>query len=159
MSLLKKRYYFFDNDNPFSLLSEFDTIVDDILRKFNVQENGHTENLVFSYPPTNIIKRKLENGQVECVIQLLVPGYSKDELTVKLIDDSTIEIKGKKKAESKDDNSWYDMYEFKLKTQFTRKILVPNIQRESIESKLENGILTIKLLSGKRKNVEEIEIM
>lgn len=36
MSLLKKRYYFFDNDNPFSLLSEFDTIVDDILRKFNV---------------------------------------------------------------------------------------------------------------------------
>lgn len=80
-------------------------------------------------------------------------------MTVKLIDDSTIEIKGKKKAESKDDNSWYDMYEFKLKTQFTRKILVPNIQRESIESKLENGILTIKLLSGKRKNVEEIEIM
>lgn len=143
-----------------SFLSELDDIYKwmyDLNRFFRSTVEGHIEDLHFSYPKMNIRKKKLENGQIKYCLEFLTPQFSKDDLKVKIADDNTLIVEGERKIKDTDEGK-DEIIEFSTKTKFKRKVIIPNIQKDSVKVKLENGILRIELLSGKRERIEEIEI-
>lgn len=139
----------------------------DIVRKFdeltgsffNTKISGHLENVHFSSPKMNVYKKKMDDGRVKYKLEFLVPDYTKEDLKIKLVDDNTLIVEGKKEKQERDEDfDNCEIKEFVLKNSFKRKVIIPNIQKDSIKSKLKNGVLIIELVSGKRKEIEEIEI-
>lgn len=87
----------------------------------------------------------------EYKIQLAVPGLIKEDVKI-AIDNSTITISHEK--EQTDDNTFYFTSSFKKEY-----ILPDDIDDEKISSKMENGILEIKIpKTKKKKNERYIEI-
>lgn len=91
----------------------------------------------------------ISDSEKEITVELVIPGFKKDDLEVSL-DDSLLTIKGKKSAESKNESGKYLKKEFTAQ-EFSRTFRVDsNIDQESITSKLEDGILRIQIPKAKK---------
>lgn len=117
----------------------------------------HLENQHWAYPLMNVEKKKNEDGTVQYYIDLLVPGYSKKDINLEILDNTTIVVSGEIKKNVEQDKT-SELQEFTLEKSFVRKLVLPNIQEDNIKVELENGILHIDLISGKRINKKTIEI-
>ena len=80
-------------------------------------------------------------------VEIAAPGLTKDDFSIRIDDDNQISVSMEKKEEHKDENKngRYLRREFSY-TQFRQNMILPdNIDKDKIEAKVENGILTIDI--------------
>lgn len=104
-----------------------------------------------SFAPMNII----ENNDVY-IIELELAGWKKDDIELRL-EKETLIISGEMDPTRSEDTK-YHMQEFKNQRFFRSVILNEAIDKEAIDAKMKNGILTIELtkisdneLAGRKK--------
>lgn len=120
-----------------SIMSPSSNLIDEFFGDFFAPINKF-KHQVFG-PATNVTEN--EN---EIQMQIVVPGVSKDHIKLE-IENNTLTISLDKSHQSIIDNESYLRREFEI-SNFTRSFtLSDNIQKNSISSKLENGILFITL--------------
>ena len=99
-------------------------------------------------PSVNIIENK-ENFEIE----FSVPGYSKEDFKIQLKDD-VLSVTANHETENKVEEKQYARREF-TKQSFSRSFSLSDlVNRESVEARYENGILTI-VIAKKTVNTEE----
>ena len=128
---------FFDRDEflmPFS--SIFDDCFDELFPSF---DSGFFSR--GSYP-----KIDLQENENEVIITADVPGLTKDKINIE-IDDGILSIKGEKRENKEEkDKKGKITYSERKCSAFCRSFSVgDNIDKESIDAKFENGVLTINL--------------
>lgn len=102
-------------------------------------------------PATNIIE-----SENEYMVEVAVPGMTKDDFNVKIDDDNNLVISIEKKSEKKEGEKEgkYLRREF-MHTQFRQTMILPeDIERDKIEAKVEHGVLTVSI---PKKTVEEVK--
>ena len=93
-------------------------------------------------PAINIIE-----SEKDYKVEIAAPGLTKDDFSIRIDDDNQISVSMEKKEEHKDENKngRYLRREFSY-TQFRQNMILPdNIDKDKIEAKVENGILTIDI--------------
>lgn len=91
-------------------------------------------------PAINII----ENDQ-NYKVEVAAPGLTKDDFNVKIGQENQLVVSMEKKQESKEDdkNGKYLRREFSY-SHFQQSMLLPdNVEKDKIEAKIENGVLSI----------------
>ena len=89
------------------------------------------------------------------IIEVLVPGYKKEDLKVTLEGD-LLKIKSVKQ-ESKDSKQKYLKKTFKVPTEISEVIRLPeNHSKDGIEANVEAGILTVKIPKSIKKTLIEV---
>lgn len=93
-------------------------------------------------------------------MEVAVPGFNKDEITITITDD-ILTIKGEKKKKKKKIDSEYVLQEFE-RGSFERQFkLAKNIGHEKVKAKYKNGILKIKFFdvpTEKEIKNKEVEV-
>lgn len=90
-------------------------------------------------PATNIV-----DGENEIQMHVVIPGISKENIKLE-IDNRTLIVSYEKSNQSQIENDSYLRREFEF-SNFSRSFIIPdNIDKTSIASKLENGVLIITL--------------
>ncbi len=93
-------------------------------------------------------------------LEFQVPGFAKDELKVK-VENDTLTVSGEVKTETENKEQNFKRREF-VHAAFTRSFTLPeNIDGENIAGKHENGILNVTLPKkavDKQSNVREINL-
>lgn len=97
-------------------------------------------------------------------VEIAAPGLTKDDFSVKIDADNQLIVSMEKKHESKDEDKKgkYLRREFSY-TQFQQIMVLPeNIEKDKIDAKVENGVLTIdipkKTVVPEEKHGKEIPI-
>lgn len=112
----------------------------------------------YSTPKMNIS----ENGQGYS-IELAAPGMKKEDFTIRLTDNNTLELKMEKKSsqEEKKDEKNYLRKEFSYQSYAQSFTLPDTIASEGIKASMNDGILTITLPKKEEKPKENkmIEIL
>lgn len=83
----------------------------------------------------------------EYIVDIAAPGLTKDDFKVKVNDDNQLVVSVQKetKNEEKDEKGKYLRREFGY-TQFQQTMILPdNIEKDKIQAKAENGVLTIDI--------------
>lgn len=92
----------------------------------------------------------------DCVlVEMIIPGFKKEEIEIS-IDNNLLLVKGKKELKSENENSNFILNEYSV-NEFSRSFKVnPSMNFDSIESKLEDGILSIKVPKAKKAENKKI---
>lgn len=109
--------------------------------------NDFFENEWLAKPRLSMPAVNIKETPTEFSVELAAPGLTKDDYSVSINDDNqlVISVKKEEKKEEKDDQGKYLRREFAY-TQFQKMLILPdNIEREKIEAKAENGVLTVVL--------------
>ena len=106
------------------------------------------------YPPTDVY---IDNSDNSTNIEIALAGFEKDDIEV-FVESGELVIRGKQKNKDEKEKNRVYLQRDIAKRSFERKYkLVVDIDR--IEAKFENGILMIKLIPAKKKElVQKIEI-
>lgn len=99
----------------------------------------------FNKPPVNML---MNEGYFE--IQLALPSYSKEEISV-LVDGDMLTVKGEKKEKVKEDSD-YILQEYATDSFEHTFMLKPYTNRNKIEATLKDGMLYIKLHHQAKKS-------
>ena len=144
-------------ENLFRLYDElFSVLTKKQDSKVNQLSDSSIDFLGFKTPRSNLYKKKDETGNMLYELKVEVPGFKKDEIKIKVLEDSVILIEGIHKSDS-EANIKQCVEEFATKS-FKRKYLISNLDKDSIKAKLEDGILTVNVSSKKREKIDEIVI-
>lgn len=109
--------------------------------------NDFFENEWLAKPRLSMPAVNIKETPTEFSVELAAPGLTKDDYSVSINDDNqlVISVKKEEKKEEKDDQGKYLRREFAY-TQFQKMLILPdNIERDKIEAKAENGVLTVVL--------------
>jgi HSP20 family protein len=107
---------------------------------------------VFYKPAANITEDEKGYG-----LALVLPGFEKEEISLKLEKDTLTIEAGHEKKES--ENTKYSWIEFKAVAKFRRSFVVPeNVNTDGITAGYNNGILNIFIPKVAEKPVETKEI-
>jgi HSP20 family molecular chaperone IbpA len=129
------------------LLTKRDSFSDFIDQIFNDVFN-HSDNLHLYRLSEQNFSVDYNKDTKEHSIALLVPGFSKEDLSIESDSDKIIikgEIKDNKKGLINENKIHYEKS-------------VRNLDKDTIEAKLENGILEIKYKEKENKDLNKIEI-
>ena len=152
--------------NPL-VFDEFDNIFDKFedIFKFPNYLDKFGGSLLTKY--TKKPAMNVSNTEKEYIIELSVPGLSKEDIKIEFNDNDTLTISGKKKTEKSDKRTGYSYSEFSYDT-FERILKLPEdtdtSKLDTITAKHENGVLTLtipKLQEDKKdiKSKREIKII
>lgn len=103
---------------------------------------GHS---AFQFPWKKDLKKPAVNLQQrgeEFVLEIAVPGFAKDELSVSIQDDLLL-VRGQKKHAEKMEDVHYILEEFDTESFERRFRLSPTIMEDRIRAKYENGVLRL----------------
>lgn len=113
-------------------------------KESNQPDNGLKKKDLINYTPKNVS----DNGD-SYDIQIISPGFNKDEIEIEL-KNSILKITGHKKEKLKNDNNPNIEYQYEMKEYFTHLINIPDyVNTDEIKAKLENGVLNISLKINK----------
>ncbi|HTN69114.1 MAG TPA: Hsp20/alpha crystallin family protein [Dysgonamonadaceae bacterium] len=107
-----------------------------------------------STPAVNILENE-KGFQVE----VAAPGMTKEDFNVRINDDNNLVISVNKKTETeeRDEGTSYLRREFSY-SHFQRCMILPDtVDRDKINAKAENGILTIEIPKLEEKHVPKVE--
>ncbi len=106
-----------------------------------------------NFPPTDIIKK--DN---EVIIQMAVAGFTKEDLTISFDEDRRVlTVEGKTEKQEKEEGTYLVRQIAKREIRSVFPIMNPTLK--VVEAKVENGMLTIKLVSDKvEKEPTKIDI-
>ena len=94
----------------------------------------------------------IEETDAAYIVTADMPGIQKENIDVKLTDDNTLEISGKSSTQKKETKGKL-IREERSKTDFFRRfVLEHEVKADSVDAKVENGVLTITL----PKKTEEV---
>jgi len=128
------------NWEPHNLLREFDNVL-----------SNRVQDGVWS-PKVNIVEN--EKGYT---ISAELPGVSKDDIDIDL-KDSTLSIKGEKKAVTKDEKENYIRVE-SIYGKFERSFSVSDdIDRNSVNASFKDGVLTLVLNKKEESKPKQIKV-
>ena len=112
---------------------------DPFFREFESFPSIFEKESVELFPAVNVI-----DDEKRYIIELAVPGYSKEDFEID-VEDKFVVIKAEKKEEKETKEDKYTRKEFSY-NHFQRKFMLPdNVNEESIEAKFKDGILKLKL--------------
>ena len=105
-----------------------------------VEENrANPENEVFYKPAANVTENEKEFG-----INLLLPGFNKEEISLKVDKNELLVEAGHENKENSDMN--YSWAEFKASAKFRRTFILPeNVNVEGIKAEYKNGVLNLSI--------------
>ncbi len=132
----------------FKTPTHFDKLFGDLLEGTGIE---------FSYgnfPSVNV----LENDSAY-KMEVIAPGFSKEEIVIQLENDS-LTISGEKKTEAGDDEKKFTRREFKSE-KFSRSFNLPElVNMEEIKAEFKNGIVEIRLpkIQPTKQGSKQIEI-
>lgn len=134
--------------NPYDL---FDLVKSNL--DYSLMDNFIFNNNQFHRPLSNI-----KDKQDEISIELIAPGYNKNEIEI-TIDNNILLVKGKKDKTTEIEKENIVLNEF-YNTEFQRSFKInTEINIDSVKSKLENGILNISIPKAKKiENKKLIQI-
>lgn len=101
-------------------------------------------------PAINIIETEQDYK-----VEVAAPGLTKDDFNIKIDEDNQLVVSMEKKQENeqKDQKGRYLRREFSY-TQFQQRMILPeNVEKDKIQAKVENGVLTIDI--PKKEEQEE----
>ncbi|MGK0290227.1 MAG: HSP20 family protein [bacterium] len=103
------------------------------------------------YPKVNIY-----DNEKESLVLLPIPGIEVGEISLKL-HDSILTITGSVKKEVKEGEKY--VREERSSKEFTRKIEIPfQVDEESIQANLKEGLLEVRLLRSEKEQPKEIPV-
>ena len=109
--------------------------------------NSLSHRVCSSIPAMNI-----KETEDEYKVELAAPGIGKEDFNVHVNNDNEVVVSVEKKIDKEDKKEKYIRREFGY-TQFKQTLILPdNIDKEHIEAKHTDGVLTIEI---KKKNKEE----
>ena len=119
--------------------------------------NGN-DGITADWVPTANIKEE----ESSFLVELSVPGFSRDELNIELDNNNLLRINGEREEESEEKSDNYTRKEFNYNS-FTRSFQLPQaINENEITANCKNGMLHIKLPKSQaailNKNIREISI-
>jgi HSP20 family protein len=101
----------------------------------------------FDYPMFRAVKSvghvNLSSDEKEYKVEILAPGFNKDELNIEL-KDGLLSIKGEQSIEKTDEDKNYSRKEF-CRNAFQRSFKVPTNITGEVDAKFENGVISINL--------------
>ncbi len=109
-----------------------------------------------SVPAVNI--QQNEDG---FTVEVAAPGMTKEDCVVHLDEDNNLVISFEKKTEQEDSDKKgnYLRREFSY-SQFQRTMVLPdNVNKDNIEAKVENGVLTVEIPTIKEKKIKESKLI
>ncbi|MCC5933868.1 MAG: Hsp20/alpha crystallin family protein [Balneolales bacterium] len=90
-------------------------------------------------------------------IQVSLPGLKKEEISIEL-EDNTLTISGERRSETEDKTKKYHLVETRY-GKFTRSFTLPrNINRDSIQAAMEDGILSVSIEKSEEAVSRKIQI-
>ena len=107
--------------------------------------------------PATLTSKKIYSNikelEEDVVIELVVPGFKKNEIEITL-ENNNLLVKGKKDEKITEK---YILNEYSFATEFSRSFKVnQNVDIDLINSKLEDGVLTIKVPRLKKAEVKKV---
>lgn len=127
------------NAKSHPLTTTIDSFMKEFMNEFPSAVNKTVREDVLHYPPVNII-----NKYKSYVLEMLVPGYSKQDFKVKL-DNKVLSISAEHKENTLEESDKMLRKEFSLKA-FKRSFnLDEKIDKENISAQYTDGILTLNL--------------
>ena len=105
-------------------------------------------------PPTNV-----KEQQNTYTLELMIPGFSKEEVNISLVEDCLL-IEGNKEDDITEDSQDYIHHEHVVNGFRREFYLNPTTDRENIEATFENGVLRITLhkLATNHEEKKAVEI-
>lgn len=151
MSIIKYKVPFSNLVQRDEFLAPFDRFFDEFF-KINVpeftQEFGSDFFANGSYPKVDII-----NYADKVVVEAEVPGLTKNDIHVEVINDLLVISGVKQKTDNVEKNGGKIVHKELKHSSFRRSFtLTNNINKDEIDAKFENGVLTITLLKLKPIN-------
>lgn len=102
----------------------------------------------------NVMRTDIYEDENQYIILIDVPGYNKEDLKI-TIDGEYLEVTGTREKPLNEENY---MHEERIFGTHIRKFYVGNIRKESVDAKLENGVLELNIPKEDSKKTEYIEI-
>lgn len=140
-------------EDPFrSLIDEMESIWDRFVSNFDIEP---WEGRAGYFSP----RVDFTENDKEYLIKAELPGLEEKDVEV-LLEDDAITIRGEKKEEKEEKGKDYYYRERRFGS-FSRTLPLPdNIDRDKIEAKFKNGLLTLRLPKTKEssRNVKKIEV-
>ena len=87
----------------------------------------------------------VQESDKDYTVELAAPGLSKDDFDVNINSDGDLTIKMEKKAEEKEEKGHYLRREFAYSKYEQTLILPDDVQKDGIEARVANGVLTVVL--------------
>lgn len=111
----------------------------------------------FDEPTVSPVAADIWEDKENIFVKMAMPGVKKEDIKISVMADSvSIEGKTSKKDEEKeDDRYWLRSMESQYQQTFN---LPTNVDTDSVEAKLEDGVLTVTLPKAKEYRPKEIEI-
>ncbi len=103
-------------------------------------ESDWVQKFITSVPATNVIER-----EAEYKVEVAAPGLTKEDFIVRIDDNNVLHISVEKKEEKKEEkeDGRFLRRDFSY-TEFKQNLQLPeNIEKEKIEAKVHNGVLTV----------------
>jgi len=114
-------------------------------------DNEWVQRTSTSNPAVNIMEN--EN---DFKVEVAAPGLTKEDFQIEMLDDNHLTISMEKKNETKEEgkNGKYLRREFSY-VSFTKNLILPdNVEKDKIEAKVENGVLTVVIPKQKEEDRE-----
>jgi len=128
----------------------YSPVFEDLFEDFDKMFAGHNQETVRKFV-TDIYET--ENSGV---IKMEVPGFSKEELSIKL-DNNILTVSGERKQETSENTKYY-LREIDY-GKFARSFEIPEyLDSEKIKAKFENGVLKIEIEKRKEEQKKDISI-
>ena len=125
------REFFIENSIPSQFLNSVDSLIN---QQFNRSEND------YHFTP----RADVTESEVNYAIHVLLPGVKKENVSVEVVKNKLV-ISGERKLKTENDTRKFhtvESFEGKFKRVFH---LTENIDKENIDAKMEDGILSIEL--------------
>lgn len=138
-------------------LKIFDPFRDDFIDNFFGNRNlsiFNDKQKFFNYPKINIS----DNGK-EIIVTANTPGISAKDITIN-VEDNTLTISGHTEREEEEGKKDSDFYRFEREEgSFMRTIELPsNVNKDNVDAKTKNGVLTITLKKQESEDKSKIQI-
>ncbi|AXJ00815.1 heat shock protein Hsp20 [Cyclonatronum proteinivorum] len=135
-----------DNMIPRTFSEMLDTFFDTANATRAIDRNG------MFHPGVDIVEH---DNKFE--IQVTLPGLKKEEINIEL-EDNTLTISGERRYENEDKTKKYHLVETRY-GKFTRSFTLPrNINRDSIQAAMQDGILSVTIDKSEEAVSRKIEI-
>ena len=143
-----------DKIEPYRMMlrpRSIDELFDDMQKSFEdmmVPFGSETSWPYLEYPrgePGKIPRADIEETDAAYIVTAEMPGIQKENIDVRLTDDNTVEISGKSSTQKKETKGKL-IREERSKTDFFRRFVLEHaVKADSVDAKVENGVLIITL--------------
>lgn len=132
-----------------------ENLMDDFMNDFTMPSLGRS---FFEMPMQNIMKTDIKETEKDCVLDIDLPGYKKEDIKAHLKDGYlTITATQNKNNDEKDKEGRYLRRE-RYTGSVSRSFYVgKNLSETDISAKFENGILTLSFPKKQPKKVDEVK--